>query len=133
MLFRISQTEKTDNIVLVTGSTACGTLKGVWKSRNIAPEIGNSYNIELTLGLNTGTVERSGIVIGSSETSAEIRMTDDSIIFTGRCEEIEDIYFIRFSDDGLEMLDITNDDHTIKAGDLITFPLRFDEIGIYPY
>ena len=133
MLFRISQTEKRDNIVIVTGDTACGTLKGIWKSNNIPPETRKSYNIELTLGLNIGSVERKDIIIEHSRTSAEIRMTDDSIIFTGCCEEIEDIYFIRFSDDGLEMLDIANDDHTIKKGDLITFSMKFDEIGIYPY
>lgn len=118
---------------MVTGDTACGTLKGVWKSNNIAPEAGKSYNIELTLGLNTGSVERKDIIIEHSKTSAEIRMADDGIIFTGRCEEIEDIYYIRFSDDGLEMLDITGDDHTVKKGDLITFLMKFDEIGIYPY
>ena len=31
------------------------------------------------------------------------------------------------------MLDIENDDHTIKKGDFLIFSLPFDEVGIYPY
>ena len=132
MLFRVLHTEEKDNIILVTGSTDCGTLKGIWKSSTL-PAVGKTYNTELTFGLRTSAVDRADIVIGHSQTSAVISTTEDSTIFTGLCEEIDDIYYIRFSPDALEMLEIKNDDHTIKEGDYITFSLRSDDIGIYPY
>ena len=46
---------------------------------------------------------------------------------------MDDIYYIRICDDGLEMIGITDDDGTLHTGDIISFSCRYDEIGIYPY
>ena len=49
------------------------------------------------------------------------------------CEEIDDVYVIRFAIDWIEMISIENDDFKIKKGDAISFSLNYDRIGIYPY
>jgi hypothetical protein len=107
--------------------------KGIWKDDGSNPLQGKSYNVELTLGLNKQTTERKDVIIEKKQTEPLIAIQCDSVRFTGLCEEIEDIYFIRFFPDALEMFDIANDDHTITVGDYLTFSLPFDEIGIYPY
>ena len=127
MLFTVQKTDNTGDVVFVTGETRCGVIKGIWKSETLRPVIGKSYNIELTLGLGTGAVDRRDVKTASGQAKTSISVSDGKVLFTGICEAVEDIYFIRFSDDGLEMLDIENDDHTIKAGDHITFYLPFEE------
>jgi hypothetical protein len=133
MLLTIQKIENTDKAILVTGETPCGTLKGIWKDDGSKPLQGKSYNVELTLGLYKQTIERKDVIIEKKQTEPLIAIQYDSVRFTGLCEEIEDIYFIRFFPDALVMLDIINDDHTITVGDYLTFSLPFDEIGIYPY
>ena len=133
MLLTIQKIENTDKAILVTGVTPCGTLKGIWKDDGSNPLQGKSYNVELTLGLNKQTTERKDVIIEKKQTEPLIAIQCDSVRFTGLCEEIEDIYFIRFSADALEILDIANDDHAITVGDYLTFSLPFNEIGIYRY
>lgn len=127
MLFTIRDIETEKNVILVSGSTAIGDIKGIWHYKNL-PLIGESYNIELDFG----TIDRNSVIINTNTTSANSRIMYDKIIFTGLCEDIDEVYYIIFSD-GLEMLDITNDDFTIKKGDFLSFALLFSEIGIYPY
>ena len=133
MLFIIQKIDNTDDAVIVTGETHCGIIKGIWKSKTIRPVTGTSYNIELTFGLSIAAIDRSDVTIEPAQMKAAVSITDGRVRFTGLCETVEDIYFIRFSFDGLEMLDIENDDHTIKEGNYLTFSLPFEEIGIYPY
>ena len=97
------------------------------------PLPGQSYQIELTFGLTNGTVARSAVTVERRSCEAKIMPDGDCVRFTGHCEAAEDIYFIRFSYDGLAMLDIQDDDRTIRAGDDLTFSLPFHETGIYPY
>ncbi|MCM1507192.1 MAG: hypothetical protein NC177_08680 [Ruminococcus flavefaciens] len=74
------------------------------------PVIDRSYNIELAF---TDT-DRKSITI--SRPPANTAVTGDMVVFTGICESIDEIYYIRFSSDGLEMLEISNDDFTMKQG-----------------
>ena len=133
MLLTIQKIENTDKAILVTGETPCGTLKGIWKDDGSEPLQGRSYNVELTLGLNKQTTERKDVIIEKKQTEPLIAIQCDSVRFTGLCEETEDIYFIRFFPDALEMFDIANDDHTFTVGDYLIFAFPFNEIGIYPY
>ena len=133
MRFTIQEISINDDDVFVTGKTHCGTIKGIWKSQTIKPVSGRSYNIELTFGINTGAIDRREVMIESDQKEAGVMITGDKVRFIGLCESIDDIYFIRLSFDGLEMLDIENDDHTIKEGSYLSFSLPFKEIGIYPY
>lgn len=126
MIFTIKDVQTENNVIYVSGSTLTGSIKGVWKS-DIMPIINRSYNVELAF---TAT-DRKSITI--SRPPANTAVTGDMVVFTGLCESIDEIYYIRFSYDGLEMLDVTNDDFTIKKGDYIYFSKYFHETEIYPY
>ena len=128
MLFTITKIEAENNITLISGNTGIGRIKGLWKSKEI-PVIGKHYQIELDFGI----IDRSLITIHNEPTEASSEIIEDGVIFTAECEDIDEIYYLRFAFDGLEMLDIEQDDFTIKKGDYISFSLRFSEIGIYPY
>lgn len=126
MLFKVTEIQTENNIIYVSGSTPSGNLKGVWKYRDF-PVKDKSYNIELAFS----TTDRKSITF--SKPPANIEINRDKITFTALCEDVDEIYYLRFSFDGLEMLDITNDDFTIQKGDYISFSKFFNEIEIYPY
>ncbi|MEE5992026.1 MAG: hypothetical protein V3G42_02155 [Oscillospiraceae bacterium] len=126
MLFKVTNIE--NSTPFVTGCTSCGILKGIWKD-DTPPVLGKSYQIELSFQI----MDRKQVTVNHSKTDAKIKIAGNQVIFTGICESIDEIYFIRFSFDGLEMLEIENDDFTIQEGDWISFSQQFHEIGIYPY
>lgn len=128
MLFIVTTIENQNGILYVSGSTPIGYIKGVWKGE-MKPELRKNYNIEL----NLDAVDRKSIVVNKELTASNMRIINDSVFFTGSCEDIDEVYYIRFSSDGLEMLDIQNDDFTIKKGDFITFSLPCSGIVIFPY
>ena len=132
MLYTIYKIEKADNSFIVTGETSCGTIKGIWRSKD-EPVIGKSYNVEISFGIKTSSVSRDDILIDKNQTKSAVNIRGGKNCFAVLCEDIDEIYYIRFSFDGLAMLDIENDDHTIRKGDFLTFSLPFDEVGIYPY
>lgn len=125
MLFTVTEIQTEKNIIYVSGNTLSGKLKGIWKNNNI-PFIDRTYNIELAFS----TTDRKSVTM--SRPPSNIETTNDRVVFTGICEDIDEIYYIRFSD-GLEMLDITDDDFTIRKGDYISFSKHFNETEIYPY
>ncbi|MDE5557977.1 MAG: hypothetical protein K2J32_09885 [Ruminococcus sp.] len=128
MLLILTDIITENNITFVSGNTHIGSIKGIWKS-SVTPVIMQHYNIEIDFGV----IDRNSIIINKEATDVNSEIIDDRVVFTGLCEDIDEIYYIRFSFDGLEMLDIKNDDFTIRKGDFITFSIQFSEIGIYPY
>lgn len=126
MLFTITEIQTENDIIYVSGSTITGHLKGVWKYRDF-PIKDKSYNIELDFS----TIDRKSVTI--SKPPVSIKITGDKVKFTALCENIDEIYYLRFLPDGLSMLDITNDDFKISKGDFISFSKCFHEIEIYPY
>lgn len=129
LLFTVTTIEIKNNLILVSGRTDTGTIKGIWKADRLLPVIGKSYQIELDFG----TADRKNVIVNKNVTAVSTELINEKVRFTALCESIEDIYFLRFSFDGLEMLEIENDDFTIKEGDFLTFEKPFTEIGIYPY
>ncbi len=132
MLFTVHKIEKTDNSFIVTGETSCDTIKGIWRSKD-EPVSGKSYNIEISFGIKTSSVNRDDILTDNTRTEPAVSIRDGKNCFAVLCEDIDESYYIRFSFDGLAMLDIENDDHTIRKGDFLTFSLSYDEAGTYPY
>lgn len=128
MLFTVTAIETENDVTFVSGSTPVGYIKGVWKDET-KPELRKNYNIELDLS----AAERSSVIINNEITAPNLRIISDRVFFTGSCEDFDEVYYIRLSDDGLQMLDIENDDLTIKKGDFITFSLPCSEIGIFPF
>lgn len=126
MLFTVIKIENKNDLTLVTGSTTIGYIKGAWDGDE-APVIGKKYQIELDFP----TVERSAVTITNADTSA--KMISGKTFFTGVCENYDEICYVRFSVDGLEMLDIIDGEEFIKKDDHISFSFPFENIGIYPY
>lgn len=129
LLFTVIEIKSEQNEIIVSGRTDTGMLKGIWKADSISPMIGESYQIELDFTLT----ERNSVTIQKAPAKACIEMIENKIRFTALCEAIDDIYFLRFGFDGLEMLEIAHDDRTIQTGDFISFEKNIREIGIYPY
>ncbi len=53
-------------------------------------------------------------------------------VFTAETEDIDEIYYLRFSADGLSMLDI-KDPPAVNIGDFLRFTVECGKTGIYPY
>ena len=123
MLLAVTDVSET----LVTGETAIGQIKGVWKYR-YAPEIGRRYQIEL----DVPQIDRKQISVMQTGIP-EMRLSGGTVFFTAQIEDIDEVYFLRFSPDGLSMLEILNDDGTIPAGAVISFSCPDSDVGIYPY
>ena len=128
MLFNIFKVETKADIIYVSGNTYTGCLKGIWKSKT-APKTGLKYNIELNFADTVGNTA----YVNNGILKPSIDIGGGRVIFNGVCEDIEETYFIRFSVDALEMIDLENADINIQKGDILTFSAAFDEIGIYPY
>ena len=88
------------------------------------------YFFELSIG-DLDTKEIS--VIDEKKFCPSVNFSDNQVQFKGICEEIDDIYVIRFCDDWIEMIAIESENIAIKKGDEISFSVSYDRIGIYPY
>ena len=128
---RISVTDifKADGVTMVKAECAVGNMCGVWHYKE-APVIGQSYGIEFSF--NEFTAVNDGSIEGLKSGSAEISTDGTENVFTAEIEDIDEIYYLRFSFDGLSMLDI-KDPPAIYVGDYIRFTLPCGRVGIYPY
>lgn len=128
MRFVIDKIEQKKCMTLVTGQTSVGTIEGVWKgaeppviNSNYHIELGIDYPCELNISLET-------------QTSPYVCLDKDMVVFQGVCEAIdEDVYYIRFDIDWLEMLEINTITAKKEIGDYISFSANIYDIRIYPY
>lgn len=128
MRILITNIEYENNDIFVTCKTAIGNLKGKWCDKLQLPILLENYHCELTIR----EIERTEVAIFTSG-EPSVHYEKGMVAFAGICEEIDDIYVVRFDTDWLEMLDIKNDDFTIKRGDVIYFAIEYSEVSIYPY
>ena len=125
----ITNVEYENEYIYVTGNTSIGNIKGKWCYKE-KPILGEIYFFELSID----EIERDEITaLGDEMFNPSVYFRDECVEFKGICEEIDDVYVIRFAIDWIEMISIENDDFTIKKGDTISFSLNYDRIGIYPY
>lgn len=125
----ITNIERNDKNIYVTGDTSIGNIKGCWR-HNGEPILGETYFFELSIG----EIDiREISIFRKEEFSSSVNLSDTQVLFRGVCEEIDDVYVVRFSEDWIEMIAIENDDFSIKKGDTISFSVGYDSIGIYPY
>ena len=129
MLVKVMDISEENGVTLVTAESDIGSICGVWHFRE-APVTGQSYSIELSFNanepINGSTVE--ALNGGSSDISTDGKVN----VFTAEIEDIDEIYYLRFSYDGLSMLDIS-DPPAINIGDYIRFAVEYGRTGIYPY
>lgn len=119
--------EKDKENICITGRTSIGSIKGRWICET-KPVIGEDYFIELALP----EVGRKSVTV-SEQNQNSVCIQDDMIVFTGICENIDDVYDIRFDIDWLEIVEIGNDDFEINIGDRVLFSVKYDSIEVYPY
>ena len=125
----ITNIEYKNERIYVIGNTHIGNIKGEWCYEEI-PILGATYFFEL----NIGDLDKKEIsVISDEQFCSSVDLNDNRVQFKGICEQIDDVYIIRFSNDWIEMLSIDNDDFSIKTGDVISFSISYDRVGIYPY
>lgn len=125
----ITDIECVNDRIYVLGNTGIGNIKGEWCYKEM-PTLGETYFFEL----NIGELDKTEIsVIYGKQFCSSVCFNDNLVQFKGICEEIDDVYVIRFSDDWIEMISIVNDDFSIKKGDMLSFSISYDCVGIYPY
>ncbi len=125
----ITNIERNDKNIYVTGDTSVGNIKGCW-CHNEEPILEETYFFELSIG----EIDiREISIFHEEEFCSSVSLCDTQVLFRGVCEEIDDVYVIRFAEDWIEMILIKNDDFSIKKGDCISFSMGYDSIGIYPY
>ena len=118
-----------NNMTVVEGTTAIGCIKGIWKNKEI-PTLGNTYSVEL----NIKELYKNNVSILSNRVEqSRVYLKDKMVFFVGRCEDVDDVYFIRLTDDWIEMIEIDDNDIDIKKEDCILFSQRYDLIWVYPY
>lgn len=118
-----------NNMTVVEGITNIGTIKGIWKDKN-APVLGNIYFVEL----NIEELHKNHVsIISDRIEQSRVYLKDEMVFFIGWCEDIDDVYFIRFTYDWIEMIEIVDNDIAIKKDDGILFRQKYDLIWIYPY
>lgn len=124
----ITKVEQKDNDVIVNVNTDIGEIKGIWTSKAI-PNKGDVCYIEFNF------VDYSQYITRLYNSSpAKVTTWEDEICFIGYCEDMdEDIYYIRFGSDWLEMIEIPENDVKIEKGDCVTFSVKCEDIQIYPY
>ena len=126
----VKNIEQENNIIYVTCDTDVGMFKGRWKQKQ-EPLINKEYFFEL----NIDELERNevSIIQMGKNLSPEVRVCGDEVFFKGICEEIDDVYVIRFASDWIELIGIKDGDLGIKQGDWILFSIGYKRINIYTY
>lgn len=116
-------------MTIVKGTTAIGPIKGIWKGERI-PELGETYSAELDIKT---LCENNISMFSGRAKQPNVYLKDKMVIFAGQCEDVDGVYFIRFTDDWLEMIEFAGSEADIKRGDYILFWQSYDSIWIYPY
>jgi len=125
----IANVEYENDYIYVTGNTSIGSIKGKWCYEE-KPILGEIYFFELSIG----EFDRNDVsILCNEQFIPSVCSRDECVEFKGICEEIDDVYVIRFAIDWLDMISIKNDDFTIKKGDAVSFSINYNHIGIYPY
>lgn len=115
-------------MTIVTGASSMGMMKGIWKGRE-TPAAGKEYHIELSIdNPEEADIPRKG------KQSPFVCLHNDIVTFQGICEGMDDeVYYLRFDIDWMEMLDIHVTAFKKKKGEYISFSAGVYGIGIYPY
>ena len=127
MKFGADKIEYENGKIIVIGTTEIGKLKGVWKYRE-QPVVKYTYFIELSYEKFEKKISQSPVH------NFGTFICDDMVVFTCQVEDIdEDIYYVRFATDWLDMVEIESNRVQIDKGSFASFTVRYEDIWIYPY
>lgn len=128
MKFVIEEAEYQEKLIIVTGNTTVGMIKGIWKYKQ-EPVVGKSYHVELSIYCPSECDIKQDKKLYPS-----VCLSDDMVIFKGVCEDIdEEVYFVRFDVDWLEMIEMKEIGSNYKKGDVMAFSASYYGVEIYPY
>jgi len=128
MRFLIEKIEQQEYMTFVTGKTSVGTIKGIWKYAE-QPVVGNQYHIELSIDAphDINSLQKM-------QCFPSVCLDYEEVIFQGICEDMdENVYYLRFDMDWLEMLDVQTASVKKQIGDFVLFSASVYGIKIYPY
>lgn len=129
MVFRVDEIAyEYDQIIVVTGKTQVGEIKGVWKYRE-KPVKNQRYFVELAYDIFEKKISKSLDKILS------VSMNEYVNIFYGEIDGMdEEVFYIRFAGDWLDMMDIREDESSeLRSGDYVTYSVKYQNTEIYPY
>lgn len=90
----ITAIENTENNIIVNCNTNIGTIKGIWKGRNL-PFLNVVYYVEFTLA----DIDCVNVLTENKE-DMSVSLKNDIIFFKGICENYDgEIHYIRLADD----------------------------------
>lgn len=114
--------------IIISGITSRGTIRGIWKDKT-EPVVDTAYHVELSIDhLTESDIEQC------TPHAPMVSANGDMVTFQGICETIdEDVYFVRYDTDWLDMIEVSETTSPKKAGDFISFSASCYDIGIYPY
>lgn len=128
MRIMVNVVEQVQSFVTVVASTEIGTIQGVWKGTSL-PNVNQECHVELTIQ----SMEKD-IILSKKDADTNVMVKDDEVLFIGYCEGMDDeVYYIRFNVDWLEMVEIPENIPEIAMGDYVKFSAKIDDIWIYPY
>ncbi len=127
MKFGVDKIEYENDKIIVTGTTEIGKFKGVWKYRE-QPVVKYTYFIEVSYEKFEKKISQSPAYNFSTSIS------DDMVVFNCQVEDIdEDVYYVRFAADWLDMVEIESNCVLLDKGSFASFTVRYEDIWIYPY
>lgn len=127
MKLGVDKIEYENDKIIVTGTTEIGKIKGVWKYRE-QPVVKYTYFIELSYEKFEKKISQSPVRNFSTS------LCDDMVVFNCQVEDIdEDVYYVRFATDWLDMVEIESNCVQLNKGSFASFAVRYEDIWIYPY
>lgn len=124
----INEAKYQENLTIVTGKTTIGTIKGIWKNTE-NPVIGNKYHVELSINF-----PHEAHIQPKEKQFPFVSSDNAGVIFGGVCEGFDnEVYYLRFETDWIDMLDINAISSKKQKGDYISFTANYYDIEIYPY
>ncbi|MCI8533179.1 MAG: hypothetical protein HFI18_11760 [Lachnospiraceae bacterium] len=127
MKFGVDKIEYENDKIIVTGTTEIGKFKGVWKYRE-QPVVKYTYFIEVSYEKFEKKISQSPAYNFSTS------ICDDMVVFNCQVEDIdEDVYYVRFAADWLDMVEIESNCVLLDKGSFASFTVRYEDIWIYPY
>ena len=125
----VKEIEQDNDMTIIKGDTGIGTIRGIWKGDEY-PVVGNGYFVELTIEKICNQV----FDILDTSTYIGVWLYENIVLFRGVCEDIdEEVYYIRFKPDWLEMVEIVDFDDEKKRGECVSFSVRYENVLIFSY
>ncbi len=130
MVIKVDEVVKDfDSEIMIHGHTDLGPIIGVWRSFEMDPVVGETYDCELFLPYIDA--DEVTVITNASTPSSTTAGLDGRIHFRGLCETIEGTsVVVSFGDDWIECFELEG--HSVAVYDTVCFSAAYRDIDIYP-